>query len=125
MQAVSVPCNTQGSIICILDMFRVGQNRIYTPYMTVYLVITLPEIPYMHRIYMVLANPKYFARGWMQAVSVPCGAHKPEPFAQINCTGATKNEPKAYSCTAAVICVPKNAGSGMQFREKRHQEVNV
>jgi hypothetical protein len=38
---------------------RVGQNRIYTPYMTVYLVISLPKIPYIHRIYMVLANPTY------------------------------------------------------------------
>jgi len=36
---------------------RVGQNRMYTPYMTVYLVISLPEIPYIHRVYMVLANP--------------------------------------------------------------------
>jgi hypothetical protein len=36
---------------------RVGQNRIYTPYMTVYLVIFLPKIPYIHRMYMVLANP--------------------------------------------------------------------
>jgi len=35
---------------------RVVQNRIYTPYMTVYLVISLPKIPYIHRIYMVLAN---------------------------------------------------------------------
>jgi hypothetical protein len=31
-------------------MYRVGQNRIYTPYMTVYLVISLPKIPYIHRI---------------------------------------------------------------------------
>jgi len=30
---------------------RVGQKRIYTPYMTVYLVIPLPKIPYIHRIY--------------------------------------------------------------------------
>ena len=36
---------------------RVGQNRIYTPYMTVYFLIFLPRIPYIHRIYMVLANP--------------------------------------------------------------------
>jgi len=41
--------------------FRVGQNRIYAPYMTVYLVISLPKIPYIHRIYMVLAKPTYFA----------------------------------------------------------------
>ena len=42
-----------------LYMTRVGQNRIYTPYTTVYLVISLPKIPYVHRIYMVLANPIY------------------------------------------------------------------
>jgi hypothetical protein len=40
-------------------MCRVGQNRIYTPYMIVYLVISLPKIPYINRIYMVLANPIY------------------------------------------------------------------
>ena len=43
------------TIIC-----RVGQNRIYTPYMTVFLVISLPKIPYIHRINMVLANPNYY-----------------------------------------------------------------
>ena len=36
---------------------KVGQNRTYTLCMTVYLVISLPNIPYVHRIYMVLANP--------------------------------------------------------------------
>jgi hypothetical protein len=40
-------------------MHRVGQNCIYTPYMTVYLVISLPKVPYIHRIYMVLANPTH------------------------------------------------------------------
>jgi hypothetical protein len=40
---------------------RVGQNRIITPYMTVYLVISLPKIPYTHRIYMVLAKPIMYA----------------------------------------------------------------
>jgi len=33
-------------------MFRVGQNRIYTPYMTVYLVVSLPNFtvytPYIY-----------------------------------------------------------------------------
>ena len=43
----------------IVLMLRVGQNRIYTPYMTVYLGISLPKMPYTHRIYMVLANPMY------------------------------------------------------------------
>ena len=38
----------------------VGLARtVYTPYVTVYLVISLPKIPYMHRIYMVLANSNY------------------------------------------------------------------
>jgi len=32
----------------------------YTPYMNVYLVVSLPRIPHIHRIYMVLANPSYF-----------------------------------------------------------------
>ena len=40
-------------------MCKVGQNRIYTPYMTVYLVISQPKIPYIHRIYMVMANPTH------------------------------------------------------------------
>jgi len=33
-------------------MNRVGQNRIYTSYMTAYLVISQPELPYVHRVYM-------------------------------------------------------------------------
>jgi len=31
-----------------LLMSRVGQNRIYTPYMAVYLVISVPKIPYIY-----------------------------------------------------------------------------
>jgi hypothetical protein len=50
-----------GSISCSLPILRVGQNRIYTPYMAVCMVISLLKIPYMHcnyiHIYMVLANP--------------------------------------------------------------------
>jgi hypothetical protein len=38
---------------------RVGQNRIYTPYMAVYLVISLPRIVYIHRIYTVMANSSH------------------------------------------------------------------
>jgi hypothetical protein len=41
---------------------RVGQNRIYTLYMTVYLVISLQKKTYIHHIYMVLANPSYTAK---------------------------------------------------------------
>ena len=38
-------------------MTRVGQNCIYTYEYTIYLVISKPKIPYVNRIYMVLANP--------------------------------------------------------------------
>ena len=38
-------------------MFRVGQDRLFTTYMTVYLVIPLPKIPYLHHLNLVLANP--------------------------------------------------------------------
>jgi hypothetical protein len=43
---------TPFSLLC-----RVGQTRIYSPYMTVCSVISLPKTLYIHRIYMVLANP--------------------------------------------------------------------
>ena len=51
---------------CIHYIRWVGQNLKYSPYMTVYLVISLPKLPYIHRIYMVLANPihmRYFEQG--------------------------------------------------------------
>ena len=35
-------------------MCKVGQNCVYTLYMTVYLASTLPKLPHMHRIYMWL-----------------------------------------------------------------------
>ena len=38
---------------------RVGQDREHAPYMTLYLVLSLPKIPYLHCIYKVLANPMY------------------------------------------------------------------
>ena len=44
------------AMLCV----QVGLARtLYTPYMTVDVVISLPKIPYVHRIYMVLANPVY------------------------------------------------------------------
>ena len=54
----------RATLSCALPLYsfviiRVGQNRIYAPYMTVYLVIFQPQIPYIHRIYMVLANPSH------------------------------------------------------------------
>ena len=41
-----------------LHMHKVGQDRMYTPYLTVYWVISLP-IYHIHTVYMVLANPTH------------------------------------------------------------------
>jgi hypothetical protein len=57
--AIAVQTEKVGEGVLPSCMIRVGQNRIYTPYMTVYLVISLPKTPYIHRIYMVLANPMH------------------------------------------------------------------
>ena len=49
-----------GVCMCVLMCIcEVGQNCIYSLYMTVYLVVSLPQIPYLHRIYMVLADQMY------------------------------------------------------------------
>jgi hypothetical protein len=38
-------------------MCRVGQSRMHTPYITVYKVISLPKIPCVHCMYIVLVDP--------------------------------------------------------------------
>jgi hypothetical protein len=38
------------------QLSRAGQDCIYVPYLTVYLMISLPEMSYEHCIFMVLAN---------------------------------------------------------------------
>ena len=43
---------THAVLVC-----RVGQTHIYTPYITVYLVISLPKISYIHHVHMALDNP--------------------------------------------------------------------
>ena len=44
-----LPDFTTGSEkFCFSAIGRVGQNRIYMPYMAVYLVISLPKIPYIY-----------------------------------------------------------------------------
>ena len=48
-------------------MFRVGQNRISAPCMTVYMVISLPKLPYVHRIYLYMYGSGQFYLIVMQA----------------------------------------------------------
>jgi len=50
-------CQPYFTVYIYILIYWVGQNHIYTLYMTVYLVVSLPRIPYIHRIYTVLANP--------------------------------------------------------------------
>ena len=49
------------SLLYSKQMTRVGLNCKFTPNLTVYLVISLLKIPFIHRIYMVLDNP---TNGW-------------------------------------------------------------
>ena len=59
---LSIMCHHWSCII-----YRVGQNRISAPYMTVCMVIPLLRIPYVHRYTykcMVLANPMYVRYCW-------------------------------------------------------------
>ena len=42
--------HTKHCISTSMHMRRVGQNRVYAPCNTVYLVISLPKVPYIHRI---------------------------------------------------------------------------
>jgi len=64
-------CNVMQQICCMtppgqvcqrLQKIRDVQNCICSPYMTVYSVIFLPQIPYIHLIYMVLANPSKYTQ---------------------------------------------------------------
>jgi len=63
------------SIICVFRIYRVGQNRVYTPYMTVYLVISLPKYSintvyiYIY-IYMVLAGQPYVLNAYIAVWNV-------------------------------------------------------
>ena len=52
MTACSVEFGGKAHSGTIQIMTRVGQNRIYTPYMTVCMVISLPKTPYVHRAYL-------------------------------------------------------------------------
>jgi len=45
-------CNIMDDFQSLCRMSRAGQNRMYTPYMTVCMVISLPKILYMHRVYL-------------------------------------------------------------------------
>ena len=56
-------------ILYICQICRVGQNRIFTLYMTVCMVISLPKLPYIHRIYVYMhgfGQPYKTLTAWRQ-----------------------------------------------------------
>jgi hypothetical protein len=87
-------------------MHRLGQNRTNTPYMTVYLVISLPKIPYIHRIYIILANPAHAVCFSLHSISQnhpPCQSY---PILLLHRVGQNRiNTP--YMTIFLVISLPK------------------
>ena len=89
MSACCIPDPQAETFTGGLNTLRVGQNRLYTLYVTIYLVIPLPDIPYMHRIFMVLANPN----NTMLCLSSP------------SITVYTITSRKSHGLQAASVCV--------------------
>ena len=78
---------------------RVGQNRVYTPYMTVYSIISLPNIPYTRLKCMVLANPTgvwyNYKGGWTRTCDVDAADMQSQKFDHIPCQQALCRQPSA------------------------------
>jgi len=93
-------------IFMVWYTYRVGQNRIYTPYMAVYSVIYLPKIPYIHRIYMVLAKPIYIPK-CIPGIpkSIMCISMTLPLFLPLTCISMTSPLPVSTpnSCTVLVL----------------------
>ena len=121
-----VMCTDTISLLCIAPIlcfppfiFRVGQNRIYTPYMTVYLVISLSKTLYTHCIYMVLANPTHLA--------VLDTAPRPASAAQgyrLNCESSYllsgHNDCMPYICYTTLSASTELARNCIQHAHPRH-----
>jgi len=77
------------------QMGRVGQNRVYTPYMTVYLVISLPKVLCIRRMYMVLASPTHGAHAAeaMPTIKTP---HEREDGAGTTNSSSIKTRGRQY-----------------------------
>jgi len=68
-RAVAMQCFVLLVSLSPSHISRLGQIRMHTPYMTVYLAISLRKIPCIHRMYTVLANPTHISGA--RACSVP------------------------------------------------------
>ena len=93
-----------------LEISRVGQNRICTPYLTVYLVIYLPKIHYIHRVNMVLAKSKcvpcWQASNFvLQKVRAHCVL--PVQLSHQTCTLCAARAATAPTCQCSQVSDPK------------------
>jgi hypothetical protein len=72
-----------------------------------YLVISLPIIPYIHRIYTVLANPKYNRTSFNVSRSTPCGS--PAEAIRAACSS------RIFSCTSGRAAKTTKAAHDMPY----------
>jgi hypothetical protein len=69
-----------GQVVCVCALVcRVGQDRIYPPYVALYLVKSLPKAPCIHRINMVLASPRNMGNGRIARNGIAACAHTADP----------------------------------------------
>jgi len=87
----------------VLSMCRAGQNRVYAPYMTVYLVTSLPKILYIQRIYIWLwPTLTMCARSSLLSL-IPCFS-LPQKIWSV-CTMLYVSRTKAWQPTQSIQCV--------------------
>jgi hypothetical protein len=85
---------------------RVGQNRIYTPYMTVCMVISLPKIPYIYRAYHKPINVWFWPTLIIGAEGWPMG------FGSANITQGELLTPSQRDLAAGLSTAPFTQGGG-------------
>ena len=91
---------------------RVGHNIyiyiIYMPYMTVCFLFSQPKIPYIHRIFMVLANPTHVLNHhWTQCMLVPQreAPRQRQLWCHCNHLGAAGRGVGAGACAWECVCL--------------------
>jgi hypothetical protein len=111
-------CYPQSYMLCCKFVY-VGLARtiyIYTPYMIVCMVISLLKIPYVHRMYMVLANPMYM-NVYMSATYCLC-LRSP---ACVTWTAPTCTKPLCYR----FCCCRNAAGSLPIYISTKHKPADL
>jgi hypothetical protein len=74
-----------------LHVCRVGQIRIYAPYMTVCFSISLPKVPYIHCIYMLKANSTH-VYVWACVCFFPTASCQPQLLLRVDAAGSYESK---------------------------------